>query len=247
MTYLTYMIVYSKNKPRLKNYNGINTIFNNQIIKFEAINTIDEFEHWKEFAIKNGYTTPHYINHQVLKEGKGKLGCNLSHQLLLQKIYQKYKEHIASNNSLEKSINIPKWYLILEDDVGIKKQNYQEINSYLNNLIAQLNDKSPNSKFVQLCIYDNFIAPQFSAPKIFDMTYKKIPQYGTCAYFIHIDAIEFIVKNKCISVNMDFFYNSIDKYLNSLASFNPYFYCKGSNDSNDSRKELGSLIWENKN
>ena len=87
--YSTSMIVFSANKPRLNNFNTINELFNNSINKFEAINTIDNFKYWLDFSLKNSYTTQEYINKHVLREGKGKLGCNLSHQLLLEQIYKK--------------------------------------------------------------------------------------------------------------------------------------------------------------
>lgn len=231
MKFKTYMIVFSKDNKRFTNYDNINKLFNNSIKKFEAIDTINNFEYWKTYALEKKYTNLNYINNNVLVEGKGKLGCNLSHQILL--------EYINKNDDNE-------WFLVLEDDVGIKCEQFQELEYYIDDLINKINIYTKDSKFVQLCIYSQFYAPQCKTKLIFDSTYQKIKQFGTCAYLIHKNAIKYIVKNKTISVNMDFYYNFLHKEFLSLASFNNYFYCKGSTDSRDTNTELGSLIWEHK-
>ena len=50
------MIVYSKNKRRLTNFKKINTLLNNSINKFEAIDTINNFDYWKQYALDKKYT-----------------------------------------------------------------------------------------------------------------------------------------------------------------------------------------------
>lgn len=229
--YKTYMIVFSKDTNRLNNYNELNKMFNNKINKFNAINTIDNFEKWKNIALLKKYTTIDYINDEVLKNGLGKLGCNLSHQLLLEEIH---------------NLETEKWFLILEDDVGIKST-YENINTFIIKLINNLNKDYPDTKFVQLCIYDNFYASQVKEKHLFEATYQKSFQYGTCAYLIRKDAVEHINKIKPININIDFLYNSLHKEFKSVATFNPYFYCKGSMDSYQRNTKLGSLIWDNKN
>jgi GR25 family glycosyltransferase involved in LPS biosynthesis len=228
-----YMITYSKNIQRIENFNKINNLLINNVNYFEAIDTINNYEHYKLLGLSNNYITPNYINY-VEKNGLGKLGCNLSHQFLFEKIENNY-------NSLE---NKNKWYLILEDDLELKGGN-ESIMTFLTELIQNINTNTPTSKYVQLCIYDNFFAEQVKQSKIFTDTFKKIPQYGTCAYLIHIDAIKILNKQKPFDNNIDFVFNKMDKTFNSLATFNPYFNCNGSQHSQDKNTKMGSIIWNN--
>lgn len=238
----SYMIVYSKNELRKKNYENINKIFNNNLNYFEAIDTINNFEFWKNYSIKNNYSTEKYINTEVKNNGKGKLGCNLSHLLLLQQIFEKYQ--INNKNNL----NTVKWFLILEDDVGINPK--KNVSLFLNNLIKNLDKYLKVSKYIQLCIYPQFLINQTKTPKLLTIEdgegFIKIPQYGTCAYLIHIDAIEKMINIKPWDVNIDFLFNKCDKIFNSIAVLNHIFTCKGSCDSQDKNNEFGSLIWDNK-
>ncbi len=248
-----YMIVYSKDNKRKRNYDIVNKLFKKTIKYFEAIDTINNFDMWKHFAIDRGYTTNDYIEKEVIKNGKGKLGCNLSHHLLLEQIYKKYnllhrkrKEEKKHNND-----KINDWFLVLEDDLGIKG-NFNP-SEFINNIINKINLECSESKYVQLCIYPQFIIHQTKADYLFPITgnggadaFKKINQYGTCAYLIHIDGIKQLLNLKPWELNIDFLFNSVDQQLNSIAVLNNIFYCKGSCDSQDKNNEMGSLIWDNR-
>ena len=75
------MIVYSKDKMRYQNYLDIKKI--NDLKYFEAVDTISDnnWNKWSKEAIINNYTSSVYLNE--INNLRGKLGCNLSHQKLL--------------------------------------------------------------------------------------------------------------------------------------------------------------------
>lgn len=255
MSYKSFMIVYQKSQIREENFEKIKWKFKNNLEKFKAIDCINEYPKWKQFALKNTYCSTEYIQNEVEKVSTGKLGCNLSHQILLENILQKYQKNINTSDINTSDINTNNsvdWFLILEDDVGIKGD-YQQINSFLENLVKNLEnfnkarDISKKTRYVQLCIYNQFYANQVKTPKLFGDTFVKIPQFGTCAYLIHIDAIKFLCNMRPWTQNIDFIYNSLDRQFNSVATFNPYFYCQGTTHANDnSNQNYGSIIWENK-
>ena len=234
------MIVYDKDKKRVQNYHDINSKLENLIVRYSAIDSINDYDKWATYAIKYNYTTQKYLDTKVKREGKGKLGCNLSHQLLLHDI-------IVRESKEEYNTADTNWFLILEDDVGIKKHvTAKKFDRFLKRLIYDIEEHAPSTKFIQLCIYDQFFAKQCASPKIFNVinTFQKIPPYGTCAYLIHKDAIHIVNKMKPFSDNIDFIYNSLDSEFKSCATINNIFYCKGSIDSQDHNSELGSLIWD---
>ena len=66
------MIVYEKHKQRLENYENISKILNCE--KFSAIDSENDYDKYREFALKNNYTTQHYLN--KTKAYPVKLGCN---------------------------------------------------------------------------------------------------------------------------------------------------------------------------
>jgi len=226
------MIVFRENKNRNENYIVCNRILENNINFFPAIDTINEFEKYTIISSKKNLQSNNYILNNSFKT-KGKLGCNLSHQFLLQEIEDKYKYSQS-----------PEWYIVLEDDLLLEGTN-KEIQKYLKKLIININNYSPNTKYVQLCIYDAFYCKQVKTKEVFSNTYQKINQYGTCAYMIHIDAVKKMNNLKPWNNNIDFIYNSLDKEFSSLASFNPYFKCQGQEDCFGSKNKLGSLIWNN--
>jgi len=226
------MIVFRNNKNRNENYILCNRKLENKINFFSAIDTINEYEKYAIISSKKKLQSNNYIVNNSFKT-KGKLGCNLSHQFLLQEIEDKYQHNVS-----------PEWYIILEDDL-LLEGTAKTINNYLEKLIINIYNYSPKTKYVQLCIYDAFYSNQVKTKEIFENTYQKINQYGTCAYMIHIDGIKRMNKLKPWNNNIDFIYNSLDKEFSSLASFNPYFKCQGQEDCYGSKKKLGSLIWNN--
>ena len=249
--YQSYMIVFSKDKKRKDNFDKINNILK-KLIYFEAIDSINYYQQWKTFSLKHNYASEKYLNQEVENNRlgflKGKLGCNLSHQLLLEHISNNYYENLKNNKQNNK------WHLILEDDLFISdKYTSEEIDLFLKILINKINIISPKTMYIQLCVYPQFEINQNKTETIgsFEVNNqefkikKKLPQYGTCAYLINKLAIKYLTDAvRPWEKNIDFLYNSLDQSFNSLAIVNPYFQCGGSVDAKDNRDtEFGSLIW----
>lgn len=216
-----YMIVYEKDTKRMENYKNINSQIGCN--KFSAIDSINNFKEYSKLAIDKNYT-----NHEFLMEIKripGKLGCNLSHQILL--------EDILQNSSTY-------WNLILEDDVHLNNFNSEDINNILTK--ANLND----SKYIQLYTNDKFLKNQKKSKIIDTNLYTMIYQWHTTAYFINKSGIEIVKSSYPIIKQIDLHFNSLIKELNSLCWINDIFCNKGAKHSNDNNSFFGSLIHENK-
>ena len=128
-----WMIVYSPNKKRVNNFNFINKSIHANY--FPAIDSISHFKIYSDFAIHKNYCTTSYRD--KFKYRPGKLGCNLSHQLLLDTVYE---------------TSDTEWNLILEDDVHI------DINIFMKDVqrvLQQANEK--NCSYIQLYIHPKFI------------------------------------------------------------------------------------------
>jgi GR25 family glycosyltransferase involved in LPS biosynthesis len=217
----TYMIVYEKDVKRMENYKNINSQLG--CIKFSAIDSINYFEKYSKLALEEKYTTEKYLNN--IKKIPGKLGCNLSHQMLLEKILK--------DSSTE-------WNLILEDDVSINNFDLEVIN----NIIEKANDN--NSNYIQLYTNERFIEKQKKQMCIDNNLYKMIPQWHTTAYFINKSGINIVKNSYPIVMNIDLHFNSLIKELNSLCWINAIFYNEGAKHSNDNNSLYGSLIYDNK-
>lgn len=222
----SWMIVFEKDSKRLDNFHHINSLM--ICNKFSAIDSIRNNKFYSELAIKKNYTTNKYLNHKEVKLYPGKLGCNLSHQILLEKI--------LNENFLEN------WYLILEDDVSIKNLNLNEINNILQK--ADEND----SDYIQLYTHPKFLSEQKSQKSVHLELYKMIPQYHTTAYFINKKGIKKTLEQFPINENIDRFYSTQIKNLNSLCWINEIFKNEGSLDNSvkekQNKKKFGSLIWK---
>jgi len=242
--YRPYMIVYDKDKKRRNNFEKNNQLFKNNITHFEAIDTINNYHQWKTYSLTNNYCNLKYISEEIENNKlgflKGKLGCNLSHQLLLENI-----ANLDDNNNNN-------WYLVLEDDVDISDNyTFSEINEFLETLISKIPSKC---NYVQLCVYPQFKSNQSSTlvlnkfilsnGKKYNIN-KKLPQYGTCAYLITKMAAKYLTMYRPWDKNIDFLYNSLDQQFNSTAIINPYFMCGGSIDAQDNNTKFSSLIWDN--
>ena len=260
--YQSYMIVFSKDNKRKTNFGKINNILK-KLRYFEAIDTLNYYEQWKTFSLKHNYASEKYLNQEVENNRlgflKGKLGCNLSHQLLLEHISNNYYKNLKNKDNKDNKDNKnnqqnDKWHLILEDDLFISdKYTPEEIDLFLKNLINKINIISPKTMYIQLCVYPQFQVNQNKTETIgsFEVNNqefkikKKLPQYGTCAYLINKVAIKYLTDAvRPWGKNIDFLYNSLDQPFNSVAIINPYFQCAGSVDAKDNRDtEFGSLIW----
>lgn len=221
--FTTWMIVYTLCDKRVANYVELNTSLPTN--KFDAIDTIHHFEKWEDFAISEKYNTCEYI--ESIRKIPGKLGCNLSHQLLLDKI-----NDISSTD----------WNLVIEDDTIINNIPLflKEVESIL------ISANNAEAKFIQLYTHPNVITRQQTRLKIVDNLYKMTYQWGTCAYFIHKDAIPKMREIYPLQKNIDFVYSFMISKLKSVCWLNPYIKTIGSIDSHDTKSSLGSIIMKNR-
>lgn len=214
--YKSYMIVYEKDQHRADNFKKINEITNCK--KFSAIDTINEYEKYVKFALENNYTDQAFIN--KFSKIKGKLGCNLSHQLLL--------KEILINSSTE-------WNLILEDDVVLKDYDVEK----LNHLIKKADENE--SHYIHLHSHTSFKERQKRSKKIDDNLYELIPQWHTTAYVINKTGIKMILEKPLCGVIDEKITRM--KELNGLCFLNNIFKTGGSTDIRDKTSAFGSLLW----
>ena len=218
--FTTWMIVYTPSESRVANYNHLNKI--HPINQFVAIDSVSNFKKYSDFAIENKYNTPEYIN--TIRKYPGKLGCNLSHQLLV--------EEIAEKSSTE-------WNLVLEDDTLI------HIPMLLNEVQPMLHAATKyGSKYIQLYTHPRYRTEQGKRSKVGKNLYKMMGQWGTCAYFIHKDAIPIMKDIYPVQRNIDFVYNSLISTLKSLCWLTPYVKTIGEADgyTRDTIPNMGSII-----
>ena len=215
-SYNSYMIVYEKDQKRADNFIKINEITNCQ--KFSAIDTINEYEKYVKFALENNYTNQAFINNT--SHLKGKLGCNLSHQLLL--------KEILKNSSTD-------WNLILEDDVVLKDYDVEK----LNHIIKKADENE--SHYIHLHSHTSFKEIQKKRKQIDDNLYELIPQWGTVSYLINKTGIKMILEKPLCGV-IDETITRI-KELNGLCFLNNIFKTGGSTDPRDKTSAFGSLLW----
>jgi len=219
------MIVYSKSIPRLINYFNQKKIINELDI-FNAIDSVSNYEIYKNFALSNNLIKPKliefientYVNNKPLY---GILGCYLSHIFILNDF-----------------INNPNynWLLVLEDDIQI---NYVNIN------ILVQEAESINSNFIQLYTHPRFISDQLKEPLLTPHLRKMAKQWGTQSYLINKKAVEFILKLIPSSDAIDIIFNENINNLNSTCFLNNNFINIGSYDCKLQNDELGSIIMNN--
>ena len=218
------MILYSKSTERTQIFNNIQSTTQPRLYKFEAIDTINNWDYWKNYAINNNLTTNTYIN--KIRDIYGKLGCNLSHQMLIKHIYE-------NDDDI-------KWLMIMEDDI--------ELINYSADEVDKLIDKAEelNSHYIQLFINKNHKIHQSRAEQIDEnlKLYKMIPQWGTVCYLIDRVGMKAVIDNFPVSTNMDYLYNNLITELNSLCYLGDTFGTCGTMDSQDDTAPLGSLIWK---
>lgn len=221
-SFMSFMIVYDSDKNRTENYKIQSAKLNYCINKFTAVDTVRKHSLYREYALKNNYCTEEYI--KSYGNYVGKLGCNLSHQILLQ--------NIKKNNFYGK-----KWFLILEDDVDITGCTINEIESWISLL------DTVKSKFAQLYTNDKFKDKQFSMKPVTDNVYKMVAQWGTVAYLISDEGVEYVLSKFPISSNIDCFYSRNITHLSSTCIKNSFINTLGSTSISDKNK-LGSIIWD---
>ena len=216
-----WMIVYSPNKKRVNNFNFINKSIHANY--FPAIDSISHFKIYSDFAIHKNYCTTSYRD--KFKSRPGKLGCNLSHQLLLDTIYE---------------TSDTEWNLILEDDVHIDIDIFMKD---VQRVLQQANEK--NCSYIQLYIHPKFIDIQTKQKeKVGENLYEMCFQWGTVAYFIKKQSIQEFIMQYPLSENIDVEYNNMIHKWNSLCWVNSGINTHGSLDNKDNNSKFGSLIYE---
>ena len=214
----SWMIVYMKSDLRVQVFNKTNKQLNLNI--FPAIDTISDFSKYKKLALDEDYCTKDYID--TIKKTPGKLGCNLSHQLLLM--------HILKHSTKD-------WNLVLEDDIQMDE-------TFLENVQDKLKDADKNeSYFIQLYTHPRFLDKQRETSKISENLYKKVFQWGTPAYLIHKKAIPLFIEKFPLDVNIDISYGKMISSWNSLCWLDNGIITLGSIDNYDNKSNLGSIIY----
>lgn len=214
----TWMIVYCENIDRVKYYNRINKKIRTNL--FPAIDSIKYYDKYADIAIGKNYCTLYYKN--MCDSKPGKLGCNLSHQMLL--------EIIAKESTSD-------WNLILEDDVSI---DYQQFVKEVDTILEKATENK--SFFIQLYTHPKFYPMQTKKEEIYKNLYKMAFQWGTCAYFIHKSIIKDFIDCFPLRENIDIEYGKKIRDWNSLCWLNNGIETQGSLDNNDKASRLGSLI-----
>ena len=217
MSFTSWMIVYTPDANRVNNFNHISKLIHTNI--FIAIDSVSNFKTYSEFSINNSYNTPEYV--EYIRKTPGKLGCNLSHQLLLQEI--------AKNSTTD-------WNLVLEDDTAIFSPLFLKDVEYI---LQGAN--SCESKYIQLYTHPRFVEAQRQYNQIGDNLYNMKRQWGTCAYFIHKDAIPIITNTFPLERNIDFVYSSLINELHSLCWLSSCVRTLGALDTNDKTSQFESI------
>ena len=217
MSFTSWMIVYTPDANRVNNFNHISKSIHTNI--FIAIDSVSDFKKYSEFSINKSYNTPEYV--ESIRKRPGKLGCNLSHQLLLQEI--------AKNSTTD-------WNLVLEDDTAIFSPLFLKDVEYI---LQGAN--SCESKYIQLYTHPRFVEAQRKYNQIGDNLYNMKRQWGTCAYLIHKDAIPIITNTYPLERNIDFVYSSLINELHSLCWLSPCVRTLGALDSFDNKSQFESI------
>lgn len=217
----SWMIVYINSELRVKTFNNFNKKITTNL--FPAIDCMNHYTKYKKLALDNNYCTKDYI--ETTKSNPGKLGCNLSHQILLKKILEESKTM---------------WNLVLEDDVEIDE-------NFITNVLSKIEcaDKN-NHLFIQLYTHPRFFETQQKKKQInkdlFEMTF----QWGTPAYLIHKNAIPLIFEKYPLNENIDISYGKMISSWKSLCWLNNGIRTLGSIDNFDNNSAMGSIIYNKK-
>lgn len=218
----TYMIVYEKNIERVKNFNNMK----NKISFIEKFNAIDSIYNNKEVLLLNEKLNLNTIN-IINSNFKGKLGCNMSHQLL-------WINHLKSVND---------WLLILEDDTNIEINNELEFKNIINKIIKEA--ENINSNFIQCEIRNHHLEEQKKYNRISENLYKLKPQCGMSAYLVNKNTCKYLIKYNPLNVYVDVLTNNneIIYNLNSSCFINNIFKTLGAQRYIDKKSLLGSIIY----
>ena len=214
-----YCILFKSCKKRVDLYNR-NLQKMPDLKVFDAIDSITNYNNPNLHAIALQYLSEEYIKYTELEHGK--LGCNLSHILLL--------KHFIENTNTD-------WMLVIEDDT--------ELNNYSDEIIDHIISKCEaiDSHFVQLYTHPRFVKRQCRMyEKLGYGIYRMMPQLGTLAYLISRKGAQTILNDIPISRNIDVYFSQCINKLQSIAYINNIFTNKGNIGKKDN-SELGSIIY----
>jgi GR25 family glycosyltransferase involved in LPS biosynthesis len=232
--YESFMITYVKNSLRLENYYNLNKIFDNTLQMYEAYDSIKCYEYYKKYAQVNKYVTKNFIN--LSDKTNGKLGCNLSHQKIL--------EMIKDNNYFGKE-----WFLIMEDDITVDS----DFPLFISKILKEVKQNNIDTDYIQLWsndrhvewINDSFKNKQLNQENhIIGNIYRMIFQWGAVCFLISREGIEFILNNYPIDIYMDIFYSRNINNLKSIYYLNDKVKTEGAYDEDDKTSKLGSIVWD---
>ena len=147
-----YMIVFTGSLARLRNFETQKKVLKT-LEFFPACNTINNFDYYSNFSLNRSYTNEKYLNAEETRNWLGKLGCNVSHQMM----YDSFLKTDAD------------WCLVTEDDCVIK--------NYCENKINQVLEicKQNNSNFVQLYTNPGFRKLQEKNTDFFIFGHRHLP------------------------------------------------------------------------
>lgn len=227
------MITYTGNSMRVKNFQDQQINLQPvELIMFEAVDAINQFENAKTIALKNRLLDEHYITHYIEhgnkhpswgKKGKGELGCDLSNILCYKQISQ--------------TLDDDEFCLLLEDDAILEKPFIDNID----NIVDQA--KKIQSDYVHLCCNDKFRKRQYcEANKLTSCLYKMIPQWHTTAQLISGRGASTLLSNLPYASPIDMSVSKCIDQLNATSSITGVNN-GGAASGGDKNSQFGSLIW----
>ena len=224
------MITFTGDERRLENYHTTKKELSD-LVMFDAINAVEHYDKYKKQALEENICNEAYITELETKKnaarGKyGKLGCNMSHMLLLREIVKQYQEEDL-------------WFLILEDDIMVR----EGFCDFIRNLIEDLN--GVDTDYVRLYSDPRVASSQFSEKlKIKHNIYHMVKQWYTLAQLISVKGAKKILSKLPMNApGYDFFVSTHANYLNATTVKTDLIENLGAKHSNDKKSKLGSLIW----
>jgi hypothetical protein len=213
------MIVFERSKRRKDNFEFVRSNIIPDVLLFPAADTINEYEKYKRMSDEMKCHTSFYMN--KWKSG-GKLGCNMSHILLLQ--------HLQTLPS--------DWFLVLEDDILFQEYDKKTVESLIE--IANKNQ----SHYVHLYTNPEFLEKQKRAKQVAPDVYTMIPQWHTLAFLIDKKGIEITLSKLPYNNHIDHIYSDNIRTLNAICYLNTMFRNGGSDTCGDKSSTFGSLIYK---
>jgi len=217
-----YMIVYEPSKERCENFTNTSQLVKN-LDKFPAADTINHFDKFEVLAKSKNYVTEIYTQGYLCQKFKGKLGCNVSHQMLW--------DHFLETSDLQ-------WLVVFEDDIHV--ESYDCDNRFFK-ILSRANDNA--SEFVQLYTNPGFLNEQSKRENLGGSLHKMLPQWHTIAYAITKKGIEICKSLYPMNENIDVWLSSKIKELNASCWINDLFHNKGDLIETEPTIINGRKVW----